>query len=243
MATYTTISDENGDFSVPFSSRYTGGQKIRVTAEKEGATKSIEIYAPSELTGGVLSFGGSLLDFPMNITSVTIKQLSGSISNEAFSGLGSLNTFMGKATSLVIDSPVDIIGFYSFAAWPLIKSIQLPQTLLSIGEGAFYSCSSLESLVFPNSLQTIAQDAFNNCTALLNITFGTGLTSIGANAFAYLENAVSVTCLATVPPVIQSSTFTGIKSTVKYYVPAASLAAYKAAPIWKTFASKIYAIA
>lgn len=243
MATYTAMADTNGDFTIPFSSKYTGGQKIKVTAEKDGATKTIDIYAPAEVTGGVLSFGGSLLDFPINITSVTIKQISGSISNESFSALGSPNTFMSKATSLVIDCDIHGIGFYSFAGWPLIKTIQFPPTLLNIGEGVFYSCGSLESLVFPSSLQTIGQDAFNNCSAILNITFGAGLTSIGANAFAYLANAVSVTCLATIPPTIQASTFTGIKSTVKYYVPTASLATYKAAPIWKTFASKIYAIA
>ena len=242
MPTFIATADANGDFTVPFLASYTAGQKITVTAEKDSAIKTIELYAPSDTTGGVLSFGGSLLDFPLNITSVTIKQISGSISNESFSALGSPNTFMGKATSLVIDCDINNIGFYSFSGWPLVKTVQLPPTLLNIGEGAFYSCGGLESLVFPNGLQTIEQDAFNNCTSILNITFGTGLTSIGANAFAYLAKAVSVTCLATTPPTIQASTFTGIKSTVKYYVPAASLAAYKAAPIWKTFASKIYAI-
>lgn len=243
MPTFIATADANGDFIVPFSSNYTSGQKVTVTAEKDGATKSIELNAPSDVVGGgAISFGGSLVDFPQNITSVTIKQISGSISNESFSALGSPNTFMSKAKSLVIDCPIVNINFYAFTGWTLITSVQFPNTLANIGEGAFYSCSALTSLVFPNGLQTIEQDAFNNCTSILNITFGTGLTSIGVNAFAYLSNAVSVTCLATTPPTIQASTFTGIKSTVKYYVPSASLAAYKAAPIWKTFASKIYAI-
>lgn len=242
MPTFIATADANGDFTVPFLAPYTAGQKITVTAEKDSAIKTIELYAPSDTTGGVLSFGGSLLDFPLNITSVTIKQISGSISNEAFSASGSPGSFMNIAKSLVIDCPIVNINFYAFTGWTLITGVQFPNTLANIGEGAFYSCNALTSLVFPNSLQTIGQDAFNNCTSILNITFGTGLTSIGANAFAYLGNAVSVTCLAATPPTIQASTFTGIKSTVKYYVPSASLAAYKAANIWKTFASKIYAI-
>ena len=38
------VADLNGDFTVPFSSNYTSGQKITVTAEKDSATKTIELF-------------------------------------------------------------------------------------------------------------------------------------------------------------------------------------------------------
>lgn len=245
MATYTGLADANGDFTVPFSSNYTSGEKITVKAEKDGAEKTIQLYAPSEISGGTISFGGSLTDFPQNITSVTISQILGSIANEAFKGpsYATEETFQTKATSLIIDCQITRIGNLAFANWASIQSINFPGTLVEIGSLAFSGCGALTRLVIPSSVSTIDYDAFNSCGSILSVSIGTGIKSIGDSAFAYLSNAVSVTCHAITPPTISSSTFTGIKSTVKYYVPAASLAAYKAAPIWKTFASKIYAIA
>lgn len=246
MATYTGLADANGDFTVPFSSNYTSGQKVTVTAEKDGATKSIELNAPSDVVGGgTISFGGSLTDFPQNITSVTISQILGSIANEAFKGPSypTEETFQTKATSLIIDCQITRIGNLAFANWASIESIVFPSGLVEIGALSFSGCASLKNLIVPNSVISIDTDAFNSCTALLNITLGNGVSSIGEMAFAYLTNLISVTLLSTAPPTISSGTFSGRKSTAKFYVPAASLTAYKAAPIWKTFASKIYAIA
>lgn len=246
MTTYTSVADANGDFTVPFPSAYTSGEKITVKAEKDGAEKTIQLFAPSGLSGGggSISFGGSLVDFPQNITSVTIREITGSIANEAFRGpdYPYTESFQNKAKSLIIDCPVTRIGNLAFSNWALIETITFPQTLLEIGSLAFGGCGALTRLVIPDSVSTIDYDAFSSCSSILSVSIGAGIESIGDQAFAYLSNAVSVTCHAVTPPTISSSTFTGIKSTVKYYVPAASLAAYKAAPIWKTFASKIYAI-
>lgn len=247
MTTYTSVADANGDFTVPFPSAYTSGEKITVKAEKDGAEKTIQLFAPSGLSGGggSISFGGSLVDFPQNITSVTIREITGSIANEAFRGpdYPHIESFQNKAKSLIIDCPVTRIGNFSFSNWSLIETITFPQTLAEIGSFSFSGCAALKNLTIPNSVTFIDSDAFNSCTSLLNITLGTSLKSIGETAFAYLTNLVSVTLLATTPPAISSGTFSGIKSTAKFYVPAASLTVYKAAPVWKTFASKIYAIA
>ena len=245
MATYTATADANGDFIAPFSSNYTSGQKVTVTAEKDGATKSIELYAPSDVVGGgTISFGGSLVDFPQNITSVTIREITGSIANEAFKGpdYPYIESFQNKAKSLILDCPITVIGAMAFSNWASIESIVFPSGLVEIGALSFSGCVSLKNLIVPNSVISIDADAFNSCTSLLNITLGTSLQSIGETALAYLTNLVSVTLLATTPPTISSGTFSSIKSTARFYVPAASLTAYKTAPIWKTFASKIYAI-
>lgn len=247
MTTYTSVADANGDFTVPFSSAYTSGEKITVKAEKDGAEKTIQLFAPSSPSGGggTISFGGSLIDFPQNITSVTIREITGSIANEAFKGpdYPYIGSFQNKAKSLIIDCPVTRIGSFAFLNWALIETITFPQTLVEIGSFSFCGCASLKNLTIPNSVTLIDSDAFNSCTALLNITLGNGVSSIGETAFAYLTNLISVTLLSTTPPTISSDTFSDIKSKARFYVPAASLAAYKAAPVWKTFASKIYAIA
>lgn len=246
MTTYTSVADANGDFTVPFSSAYTSGEKITVKAEKDGAEKTIQLFAPSSPSGGggPISFGGSLIDFPQNITSVTIREITGSIANEAFRGpdYPTVESFQNKAKSLIFDCPITAIGTMAFTNWASIESIVFPSGLVEIGTLSFSGCVSLKNLIVPNSVISIGADAFNSCTSLLNITLGTSLQFIGETALAYLTNLESVTLLATTPPTISSGTFSGRKSTAKFYVPAASLTAYKTAPIWKTFASKIYAI-
>lgn len=247
MTTYTTVADANGDFTVPFSSAYTSGEKITIKAEKDGAEKTIELFAPSEVTGGSgqISFGGSLVDFPQNITSVTIREITGSIANEAFRGpdYPYIEAFQHKAKVLIIDCPITRIGNFSFFNWSLIESITFPPTLKEVGSFSFSGCNSLKSIIIPNSVTSIGPDAFNGCTEVSTVVLGSSLKSIGETAFAYLTTLISVTSLSTAPPTISSGTFSGIKSTAKFYVPAASLTVYKAAPVWKTFASKIYAIA
>lgn len=49
--------------------------------------------------------------------------------------------------------------------------------------GAFQNCSSLKSISLPDSILTIGTCAFNNCSALTSITLPDSITSIGASAF------------------------------------------------------------
>lgn len=49
--------------------------------------------------------------------------------------------------------------------------------------GAFQNCSSLKSISLPNSILTIGTCAFANCSAMTSITLPKSITSIGASAF------------------------------------------------------------
>ena len=242
MTIYTGVADENGDFTFPFSTEYTSGEKINVKSSKDGAEKTIELFAPSVPSGELLQIGGSIIDFPQNIDFLKINIL-GSIGDSAFSSnISAPANIFNVAKSLIINEGAIHLGAYSFENWAIASVISLPSTLLSIGEGAFYNWTGLIDVFIPDSVKTIGDYSFNGCSNIKNIRIGSDCNSIGDYAFPYLTNAISVTLTAVVPPEIQSTTFVSIKSTVKYYVPAASLAAYKAAPVWKTFASKIYAI-
>jgi len=55
-----------------------------------------------------------------------------------------------------------------------IESVYLPDTLIYIGEDAFFECDKLKSIHIPASVRTIEQQVFEGCTALESITVEEG---------------------------------------------------------------------
>ena len=64
-----------------------------------------------------------------------------------------------------------------------IKTIEISDGVMSIGEFAFYSCSNLTSIYFPSSVTSIGKYAFYKCSSLSSVTIPSSVTSIGYNAF------------------------------------------------------------
>lgn len=246
MAIYTGIADANGDFSVPFSSTYTGGQKITVTAEKDNATKSIEIFAPSDpiATGAFIEFSGTAVNFPMNIGDVTLSGMPATIASYAFSGTvfnSTTYTMWARATGLTIPEGVVTISEGSFYYWIAMTELNLPQSLKSIGASAFDASRKLVNIVIPDSVISIGVDSFNaqtSDTSTKNITIGSSVTSIGARAFNARTGLVDVVLKPTTPPTLSNSNAFPA-GTYQIKVPAASLAAYQTAPNWSVHASKM----
>ena len=80
--------------------------------------------------------------------------------------------------------------YYHSAAIPTSTSgaITIPLTLggypvTSIGDYAFYGCSSLTSVTIPSSVTSIGYNAFMYCYDLTSVTIPEGVTSIGDYAF------------------------------------------------------------
>lgn len=193
MTTYTTVADANGGFTVPFSSSYTSGQKITVTAEKDSASKSIELYAPSNVTGGgVIQFSGTLIDFPLNIGVVTISGISGKIGDYAFQAAANESAIWKKATGLIVGSDVTEIGNYSFEFWGGIKNLTLPTSLTKIGNNAFFGAAMLESLVIPSSVTSIGAYSFYSLGKSLSLSLPGSIKAIPGSAFSNWIEATSL---------------------------------------------------
>ena len=76
---------------------------------------------------------------------------------------------------------------------PNVTSVIIPEGVTSIGDYAFYWCTSLTSITIPNSVTSIGDDAFRGCSSLTSVTIGNSVTSIGSWAFEYCSSLTSVT--------------------------------------------------
>ena len=72
-----------------------------------------------------------------------------------------------------------------------MQEISLPDTLISIDDGAFVRCN-LKSIIIPDSVQSIGAGAFSNNGNLTRVRMGNNITQIGENAFLYQSNLYEV---------------------------------------------------
>lgn len=85
---------------------------------------------------------------------------------------------------LVVQEGVTGICKYAFDGCTALKTVELPDSLQTIGNSAFYDCTALESITLPANLQTIGNSAFYGCTALKSIVLPESLQTIGNKAFS-----------------------------------------------------------
>ena len=88
---------------------------------------------------------------------------------------------------------VTSIGEYAFYYCSSLTSITIPNSVTSIGDRAFWNCDNLTSITIPNSVTRIGKAAFHWCTSLTSITIPNSVTSIGYNAFSYCSSLTSIT--------------------------------------------------
>lgn len=105
--------------------------------------------------------------------------VTGAVAGTSFSGelvIPASVTYEGKAYT------VTEIGNFAFSNYD-ISSVSIPETVTTIGGGAFQSCTQLVSVTIPKSVITITGAAFQACIGLTSVTIGESVTSIGNNAF------------------------------------------------------------
>ncbi len=89
-----------------------------------------------------------------------------------------------KVTYEGVEYPVESIGDHAFYYCSSLTSITFPNSVTSIGRSAFSSCSSLASINIPNSVTSIENSTFFLCNSLTSITIPNSVTSIGQSAFS-----------------------------------------------------------
>ena len=164
---------------------------------------SMAFFNYSSLTGVVIpdsvtSIGASAFFNCSNLTSISV-----STDNVNYQSIdGNLYTKDGKtlvqyaigktATSFIVLDSVTSIGDYAFFNCSSLLRIVMPDSVTSIGDSAFFNCSSLSSLVIPDNVTSIGDDAFFNCD-MTSVVIPDGVTNIGYTAFSDCSNLTSIT--------------------------------------------------
>jgi hypothetical protein len=149
------------------------------------------VVIPNSVTSiGMYAFSGC-----SGLTSFVIPNSVTSIGLKAFSGCSGLTSIVVESGNSVYDSRNNCNAIIETASNTLLagfKNTKIPSSVTSIGNFAFFDCSSLTSFVIPNSVTSIGIYAFYDCSGLTSIEIPNSVTSIGDYAFSGCSGLTSI---------------------------------------------------
>lgn len=193
--------------AIPESVIYIGSSAFR------SCTSLTSITIPDSIT----SIESQLFFGCTSLTSITISKSVSSIGTAAFGGCSNMTNLLVeegnstyhsngnciietakrtivagcKASQIPADGSVISIGEGSFYYCTSLTNINIPDSIINIGDWAFCG-AGLSDINIPNSVTTIGTEAFSNCDGLYSLTIGNGVLNIRAGAFDSASNLRNV---------------------------------------------------
>jgi uncharacterized repeat protein (TIGR02543 family) len=94
---------------------------------------------------------------------------------------------------IILPDTLTSIGDFAFSSCTNLTSLDIPDGVISIGKFAFTYCTNLTSIITPNSVTSIGQYAFNNCSNMTSVTISGNVTKIEDYTFGMCILLTSVT--------------------------------------------------
>lgn len=148
-----------------------------------------------DIPNSVTCIGDIAFYYCYSLASVSISGSVKSIGRDVFHFCDSLAYIHVDTDNPVYDSRDSCNAIILSKTNKLIVGCQntvIPNTVTSIGDGAFYHCVGLTSINIPNSVTSIGADAFNHCVNLTSVNIPNSVTSIGSGAFHLCKSLTSI---------------------------------------------------
>ncbi len=144
---------------------------------------------------GVVSIGNGAFEYYTHLVSITVDE-----NNSVYDSRDNCNAIIETATdaliccckNTVIPDSVKSIGYGAFDGCITLTSIEIPEGITSIGDRAFANCDNLTSVTIPETVTSIGDYAFYDCINLTNIEIPDSITSIGNYVFYRCKSLTSI---------------------------------------------------
>lgn len=127
-----------------------------------------------------------------------------------------------SATTLIIPNGISSIPASNFEGCTNLKEVIFEEggtVPLTIGEKAFLGCTQLRSVHLPERLVSIGRYAFKECTALTSINIPKNLTSIGDYAFTWCYKLYEVYNESSITEIEKKGSIKTAQPNVNVYTP------------------------
>ena len=161
---------------------------------------------------GKVSFGRGCFARDVKLANIDLSKAEGKIDAEAFYGCTSLTkailtnvteigdyAFADCSNLRFVEIPVlQKLGEGAFGRYseeggaPAFTAIQLPETLVYMGEGAFLGCEGLTEITIPSQITAVPNYTFAYCVSLGKVNLHQDVQSVGLYAFAGCQSLTDV---------------------------------------------------
>lgn len=145
-----------------------------------------------ELSGNIAALSGTAFDGCTKLLAVNIAENNDNyVSREGVVYNKDVTEIVlcpwGKA-DVVIAEGVKSIERFVFEKHSLLKSVKIPQSMMTISDNAFNSCTGLENVEIAEGVKSIGDAAFAYCPLLKSVLVPESVTEIGNEAFGFDNN-------------------------------------------------------